>query len=77
MTAILIQFPEQPPPNDGNGALEVVRDYLDRVHTARVMARVFVDDFDGLDALPNGDHLLAWLWEKGFKVVPLEDADLD
>lgn len=76
MTATLIQFPSPPPPNDGNGALDVVRDYLDRVHAARVMARLFVEEFEGLDALENGDHFLAWLWESGFKIVPLEEDDL-
>jgi hypothetical protein len=76
MTATLIQFPEQPPPNDGNGALEVVSDYLERVHPARVMARAILDEFETDDALPNPDHLLAWLWEQGFKIVPLEDDDL-
>lgn len=79
MTATVLQFPEQPPPNDGNGALSVVRDYLERVNPARVMARAILekgDGFEGLDALPDPDHLLAWLWEQGFKIVPIEDEDL-
>lgn len=63
---------EPGPPNAGNGALEVVRDYLERVHPARTMAKLFVDDFNGLDALPDADHFLAWMWEQGFKVVPVE-----
>ena len=70
MTAVLIQFPEPP---KGNGALEVVRDYLARVHAARTMAKAIVDDFEGLDVLPDGDHFLAWLYEQGFKVVPLDN----
>lgn len=79
MPAHIIQFPMPEPPNGGNGALDVVRDYLGRVNPARVMARSVLgrgDVFEGLDALPDGDHFLAWMWEQGFKVVPVEDSDL-
>lgn len=72
MTAILIQFPTASP---GNGALEVVGEYFDRVHPSRVMARAMVDGPE-FDWLPDSDHFLMWLWENGFKVVPLEDRDL-
>lgn len=68
MTAEIVQFPEPP---KGNGAREVVRDYLDRVVPARTMAKLFVSEFEGLDALPDVDHFLAWLWEQGFKIVPV------
>ena len=67
----------EPPNNSGNGALEVVTDYLTRVHPARVMARLLVDDFEGLDVLPDPDHFLAWLWEKGFKIVSVDPLNTD
>lgn len=80
MVAHVIQFPTKEPPSNGSGALDVVRDYLDRVNPARVMARSVLgrgDVFEGLDALPDGDHFVAWMWEQGFKIVPVEDADCD
>jgi hypothetical protein len=76
MVAHILQFPIKEPPHGGNGALDIVRDYLERVHAARVMARAILEDLEGLDALPDGDHFLAWLWEQGFKIVPVEDDDL-
>jgi hypothetical protein len=60
------------PPEDGNGALAVVRDYLARVHPARVMARSIVDQAEIDAALPDADYFLAWLWEQGFKIEPIE-----
>jgi hypothetical protein len=77
MAAIILQFPEQESINEGNGALEVVADYLERVHPARVMARAIMDEFETGDALPNPDHFLMWLWDQGFKVVPLEESDYE
>jgi hypothetical protein len=83
MTAEIIHFPErtpkQPPPSEGGGALDVVRDYLARVNPARVMARAVLDKgdgFEGIDALPDADHFLAWLWEQGFKVIPVDESDV-
>lgn len=79
MVAHVIQFPVKEPPDEGNGALDVVRDYLGRVYPARVMARLVLGRgsvFEGLDALPDGDHFVAWMWEQGFKIVPLVEADL-
>lgn len=66
MTAQLIQFPEPP---KGSGALEAVRDYLERVHPARVMARGFVDQAEADEALPEADYFLAWLASQGFVIV--------
>lgn len=64
------------PTNPGNGALSAVRDYLERVNPARVMARSILgkdEEFEGIDALPDADHFLAWMWDQGFKIVPVED----
>lgn len=75
MTADVIPFRKPPPDNPGNGALEVVRDYLERVHPARVMARGVVDCGEYLTMpgyLPDADYFLAWLAGEGFKVVPIE-----
>lgn len=73
---ILTFPPRQPPPTEpGNAVLEVVRDYLERVHPARVMARGMVDCGEYLAMpgyLPDADFFLAWLASEGFKVVPLD-----
>jgi hypothetical protein len=71
MPAIILQFPEPP---KGNGALEVVADYLERVHVCRTIARGMVSKEESDDALPDADYFLAWLWSEGFKIVPI-DAD--
>ena len=58
----------------GNGALKVIKDYFDRVHPARVMARAVLEQgegFEGIDALPDADNFLAWLAREGFCVVPM------
>lgn len=66
----VIQFP--PRQSAGNGALEAVRDYFDNVHPARGNGATDCGAFlDGSGALHTGDHLLMWLWERGFKVVPV------
>lgn len=72
MSAEIVDLSARRLPPSGNGALEVVRDYLTRVHPARTMARLFVESFEELDVLPDADHFLAWLWEQGFKIEPLE-----
>lgn len=53
-------------PRPGNGALEVVRDYFDRVQPARC---------EGIDELPAADNFLAWLWEQGFMVIPIPEDE--
>lgn len=68
----VVRFPTPPTPPAGNGALEVVRDYLERVHPARVMARGIADQEDIDAAMPDADHFLAWLANGGFAVVPIE-----
>jgi hypothetical protein len=68
----LLKFPEPP---KGDGALEVVRDYVDRVHPARTMAKMFVDRAEVGEIMPDGDHFVAWLWEHGFKIVPIDGGD--
>jgi hypothetical protein len=66
VTATLITFPTR---NTGNGALELVRDYFDRVHPARGHGATDCGEMtDGTGHLPAGDHFLAWMWERGFKV---------
>lgn len=72
MSFQLLKFPEPP---KGNGALEVVRDYVERVHPARTMAKVFVEQSEASDIMPDADHFLMWLWEHGFKIVPVGDDD--
>lgn len=57
--------------NDGNGARELVQTYLERVHSARVMARIHADPADTTEALTDHDHFIAWLWQEGFKIVPV------
>jgi hypothetical protein len=64
----------RPPRNPGNGALELVRDYLDRIHPARMCARSLVGKAESDAALPDGDYFLAWLAAEGFVIVPLESA---
>jgi hypothetical protein len=75
VTAEIIDLPRRHPVgNPGNGALDAVRDYLERVNPARVMARSILEkdeSFEGLDSLPDADHFLAWMWDQGFKVVPV------
>jgi hypothetical protein len=77
MTATLIQFPEQEPPNPGNGALEIVRDFFDNVYPACVMSRLHSTAEQNSAAMHDGDHFLAYMGAAGFKVVPLEDSDYD
>lgn len=72
MPAQIIQFPIPP---TGNGAREVVKDYLERIHVARTLARCVADPVDVAAALPDEDYFLAWLWSEGFKIVPLDDSD--
>jgi len=55
----------------GNGARETVQVYLERVHSARVMARVIADPVDVDNALSDHDHFVAWLWQEGYKIVPV------
>lgn len=69
MTAEILKFPEPPV---GNGALEVVRDYLDRIHPVRMCARLLLDKEEAEAALPDADYLLAYLASAGFIVVPIE-----
>lgn len=72
MTAEIIVLPVIYKEHDtGNGAREVVRTYLERVHSARVMARVHADPIDITEALTDHDHFLAWLWQEGFMIVPV------
>lgn len=58
----------------GNGALDVVRDYLERIHPARTMAKMMVDEFELAAALPDGEHFIEWLWDHGFKIEPVRVA---
>lgn len=75
MTAEIVDLaahrPGDPNVNLGNGAREVVQTYLDRVHSARVMARVHAEPADITEALYDHDHFIAWLWQEGFKIVPV------
>jgi hypothetical protein len=58
--------------NAGNGALELMRDYLGRIHPARMAARSLVDKAESDAAVPDADYFLAWLWDQGFKIEPIE-----
>lgn len=73
MTVIPFPTPAAPQPrNPGNGALEAVRDYLDRVHPSRGHGATDCGEYlDGTGTLPDGDHMLAWLAAEGFVVVPM------
>lgn len=62
----------RPPSNPGNVAIEVVRDWLERVHPARTAARLLVDKAESDAALPDADYFLAWLWDQGFKIEAIE-----
>lgn len=74
MTAEIIVLPVvRTERSDGNGAREVVQVYLDLVHSARVMARVHADPADITEALSDHDHFIAWLWQEGFKIVPVAE----
>lgn len=53
------------------GALEVIRDYLERVQPLRA-ARPFPSPGD----LPDADYFLTWLAYRGFAVVPLDSVTL-
>lgn len=53
--------PFRHPANHGNGAREAA-------------AAFFVDDCAPPPGLTAGDFLLAWLWSRGFKVVPVDTA---
>lgn len=67
----VIPFPTPPAPPKGNGALEVVRDYLERVYPARMCARLLVDKAESDAALPDADYFLAYLASEGFVIVPV------
>lgn len=77
MTAILIQFPPLEPPSEGNGALEIVRDFFDNVYPACVMSRLRSTPEQNAEAMHDGDHFLACMWVSGFKLVPLDETDAD
>lgn len=46
----------------GNGALQALRRYCSEENLAA-----------GDNPIPRADHILAWLWQEGFKIVPLPD----
>lgn len=77
MTAMLIQFPERPPPSKGNGALEIARDFFDNVYPVCVMSRLRSTAEENAAAMHDGDHFLAYMGAAGFKMVPLEESDYD
>jgi hypothetical protein len=53
----IVPFPTPLKAQGGNGALEVMRDYFERIHNTRPKSD-----------LPTADYILAWLWEQGFVV---------
>lgn len=74
MVARVLQFPERP---KGNGALEIVRDFFDNVYPACVMSRLYSTAEQNAAALHDGDHFLAYMGAAGFKVIRLEESDLE
>jgi hypothetical protein len=77
MVAHIIQFPALEPPNEGNGALEIVRYFFDNVYPACVMWRLHSTAQQNAEAMHDGDHFLAYMGAAGFKIVPLEESDHD
>jgi hypothetical protein len=77
MTNIIDLDAHRPPPIRGNGALEIVRDYLERVHPARTVARSLVSKDESDAALPDADYFLAYLANEGFLIVPVEQTDAE
>ena len=61
MSADIIEFAKrgEPQDNPGNGAREVIAEYF-----ADAVPMLFMS---------HEDHFLAWLWERGFKVVPVAE----
>lgn len=52
--------------------LTLCRNYFTQVYPARGHGATDCGEYlDGSAGLPDGDHFLGWLWERGFKVVPL------
>jgi hypothetical protein len=54
------------PPAAPLDALTLCRNYFTQVYPARGHGAT-----NGSAGLPDGDHFLGWLWERGFKMVPL------
>lgn len=65
MSADVVQFPV----HEGNGAREALERYW-REMDASFWIRTLPDQPD--KELPPWDHLLAWLWAEGFKIVPVD-----
>jgi hypothetical protein len=65
-----LQFPQPP---KSNGALEFVRDYLERIHPARVMARSIAEPEEIAASLPDADYFLLSLAEAGYVITKIED----
>lgn len=57
-----------------NGAREVIQRYFDEDTFQRYVSEACAPTGNG-EGLCAGDHLLAWLWVEGFKVVPLAPKD--
>lgn len=75
MSAQIFVFPKSPmpPPPNGNGAPELVKEYLDVIHPARTLARAVVGDDLPAGYLPDHDYFLAWLWSHGYIIKKLEE----
>lgn len=61
----LLHFPFD---SSGMEALETVREYFDGGPKEAEGGRIQSD-------LHPGDRFVAWLWMRGFKVVPLDDSE--
>lgn len=64
MSAEIVDFPSKAPAKPGNGAREAIMDYI------TLHMQIVNQPPDGWETFT--DHLLAELWLRGFKVVPLE-----
>lgn len=71
----IIQFPGRERTHvdvEQDYALRAIRDYFDRIHPGRTVARTLVSKEEADEALPDADHFLAWLWSEGFKITPVD-----
>ena len=72
MSATIIAFPEQQPPNPGNGAPTAIKTVLESIGFDFAMYDLRLWKMDDLSA---EDRFLARLWMLGFKVVPLDGTE--
>ena len=75
--ADIIKFPEPELRSlQGNGAREALREYFGEIHSDRSKARPGFAAATAQGDLSDEDYFLAWLYNEGFKVVPIEADDV-